>query len=109
MDFIFNARLRRWQYWVSMIGIIIGLFVVLGILISFGIAPQGKAGLNVVSILLLFPAMGWAMAARARDAGRNVVGWTLAGLFLPLCWIILGCLGSARAYNDRSALLRTFE
>jgi hypothetical protein len=108
MDFIFNARLRRGQYWLSMIGITVGLIVVLPLLMAAGIVPGG-AGLGAVSFLLLIPATGWAIAARARDAGRNVVGWTLAGLFLPFCWIIVGCFGSTPSVYDRRALLRTFE
>src|SRR5262245_31722104 len=107
MNFIFNARLRRWQYWLSLIGLFIGLIVLLAVLISARIVDE--TGINGATLLVWLPIMGWAIAARARDAGRNVVGWTLAGLFVPFCWIIIGCFASTTAVYDQAQLARTFE
>ena len=109
MDFMLKARLRRWQYWLSVVGVFIGVIVVLPVLMTTGLIPGGRTGINLMTLLLWFVAMGWLIAARARDAGRNVVGWTLAGLFVPLCWIIIGCFASTTPVYDRATLLRTFE
>jgi hypothetical protein len=108
MDLMLNARLRRWQYWLSVVGIFIGLIVVLSALSAGGLVPGARAAIYLATLLLWYLAMGWVIAARARDAGRNVIGWTLAGLFLPICWIVIGCFASTTPVYDRSALLRTF-
>ena len=109
MDAIFKARLRRWQYWLSVVAFLIGLIVVLAVLITAGIAPRDPTRIKHITLLLWLPAMTWAIAARARDAGRNVVGWTLAGLFVPFCWIIVGCFASTAPVYDRAVLRRVFE
>ena len=103
MDFIINARLGRGQYWLALVCIILGGGVLLGVLGATGVARPSSLG-----FLLVPPLMGWALAARARDAGRNVIGWTLAGLFVPFCWIVVGCFSSHGAF-DRATLRRTFE
>jgi hypothetical protein len=101
IDQYFSRRPReKWR-----LGRGVYLCVVIGLVFATGIVSavaedSGATGAPVVLVLAAWIFMGFVAAARARDATRNVVGWVLLAMFVPFCWIVLGCFRTVDVQSD---------
>jgi hypothetical protein len=112
-----TMKLSRPLFWATAVGLLPALYALdYGIgftwaqiyrMQNHGMAPGSASIEGLVSTLtafnyLIFFALTiWMLSCRARDAGRNVVGWTIGSFFIPIMWIVLGCLRPALSRDNR--------